>query len=87
MAASSGARDVTQLYLDGLPPEEAETITEGSGERRHVRGGNQGVVRASYEPSATCCRVAKSSAIFTGSVVVISVVDVDRTSFSVLAAM
>jgi hypothetical protein len=31
--------------------------------------------------------VAKSSAIFTGSVVVISVVDVDRTSFSVRAAM
>ncbi len=31
--------------------------------------------------------MAKSSAIFTGSLVVISVVDVDRISLSVLAAM
>ena len=41
----------------------------------------------STRPSARCCSIAKSSAIFTGSLVVISVVAVDRMRFSVWAAM
>lgn len=41
----------------------------------------------STRPSATCWSIAKSSAIFTGSLVVISVVEVDRIRFSVRAAM
>jgi hypothetical protein len=41
----------------------------------------------STRPSARCCSIAKSSAIFTGSLVVISVVAVERISFSVRAAM
>ena len=41
----------------------------------------------STRPSARCWSIAKSSAIFTGSLVVISVVEVERMSFSVRAAM
>ncbi len=41
----------------------------------------------STRPSARCWSMAKSSAIFTGSLVVIRVVAVERTSLSVLAAM
>ena len=40
----------------------------------------------STRPSARCCSIAKSSAIFTGSFVVIRVVAVDRISVSVCAA-
>ncbi len=41
----------------------------------------------SARPPDTCCSIAKSSAIFTGSFVVISVVDVVRMRRSVCAAM
>ena len=41
----------------------------------------------STRPRDRCCSTLKSSAIFTGSLVVISVVEVDRISRSVCAAM
>ena len=41
----------------------------------------------STRPSARCCSIAKSSAILTGSLVVIKVVDVDRMILLVCAAM
>ena len=41
----------------------------------------------STRPSARCWSIAKSSAIFTGSLVVMRVVEVERISFSVLAAI
>ncbi len=41
----------------------------------------------SVRPPETCCSIAKSSAIFTGSFVVMSVVAVDSTRRSVCAAM
>src|SRR5947208_3263569 len=40
----------------------------------------------STRPSARCWSIAKSSAIFSGSLVVMRVVEVERTSFSVCAA-
>ena len=56
-------------------------------EPRIDRAGVARPIIRSTRPSARCCSIAKSSAIFTGSFVVISVVAVDRISFSVRAAM